>query len=93
MFLKNVYSIKAFAALEARNFRIFIFGQTVSLIGTWMQRLAMSWLVLRITGSAAGLGLIELSNQAPILVTGFLAGSVIAASVGIAEAMTLSVGS
>ena len=71
MFLKNVYSIKAFAALEARNFRIFIFGQTVSLIGTWMQRLAMSWLVLRITGSAAGLGLIELSNQAPILVTGF----------------------
>ena len=77
MFLKNVYSIKAFAALEARNFRIFIFGQTVSLIGTWMQRLAMSWLVLRITGSAAGLGLIELSNQAPILVTGFLAGSIL----------------
>ncbi|MCE5201872.1 MAG: MFS transporter [Synergistaceae bacterium] len=72
-----LYSTKAFAALGARNFRIFIFGQTVSLIGTWMQRLAMSWLVLRLTGSAAGLGLVELSNQAPILVTGFFAGSIL----------------
>ena len=75
--MKKIYSIKAFAALEARNFRIFIFGQTVSLIGTWMQRLAMSWLVLRLTGSAAGLGLIEISNQAPVLITGFLAGSIL----------------
>lgn len=75
--LERLYAAKAFAALGARNFRIFIFGQTVSLIGTWMQRLAMSWLVLRLTGSGAGLGLIDLSNQAPILVTGFLAGSII----------------
>jgi len=72
-----LYSTRAFAALGARNFRIFIFGQVVSLVGTWMQRLAMSWLVLRLTGSAAGLGLIELSNQAPILVTGFLAGTIL----------------
>ena len=69
--------MKAFMALSAINFRIFIFGQSVSLVGTWMQRLAMSWLVLRLTDSATGLGLVELSNQAPILVTGFFAGSIL----------------
>ncbi len=75
--LSGIYRMKAFMALSAINFRIFIFGQSVSLIGTWMQRLAMSWLVLRLTGSAAGLGLVELSNQAPILITGFFAGSIL----------------
>ena len=75
--LSRIYAMKAFMALSAVNFRIFIFGQSVSLIGTWMQRLAMSWLVLRLTGSAAGLGLVELSNQAPILVTGFMAGYIL----------------
>lgn len=74
---QKLYGTKAFAALEARNFRIFIFGQSVSLVGTWMQRLAMSWLVLRLTGSGAGLGLIDLSNQAPVLVIGFFAGTII----------------
>lgn len=75
--LSRIYQMKAFMALGAINFRIFIFGQSVSLVGTWMQRLAMSWLVLRLTGSATGLGLVELSNQAPILVTGFFAGSIL----------------
>lgn len=75
--LSRIYRMKAFTALAAVNFRIFIFGQSVSLIGTWMQRLAMSWLVLRLTDSAAGLGLVDLSNQAPILVTGFFAGSIL----------------
>ncbi len=75
--LSRIYRMKAFMALNAINFRIFIFGQSVSLVGTWMQRLAMSWLVLRLTGSAAGLGLVELSNQAPILVTGFFAGYIL----------------
>ncbi|MDD4159444.1 MAG: MFS transporter [Synergistaceae bacterium] len=75
--LDRIYQMKAFMALGAVNFRIFILGQSVSLVGTWMQRLAMSWLVLRLTGSAAGLGLVELSNQAPILVTGFFAGSIL----------------
>lgn len=75
--LNRIYKMKAFMALGAINFRIFIFGQSISLVGTWMQRLAMSWLVLRLTGSATGLGLVELSNQAPILITGFFAGSVL----------------
>jgi MFS family permease len=75
--IERLYGAKAFAALGARNFRIFIFGQSVSLVGTWMQRLAMSWLVLRLTGSGAGLGLIEMSNQAPILITGFFAGAIV----------------
>lgn len=75
--LNRISQTKAFRALGAMNFRIFIFGQSVSLVGTWMQRLAMSWLVLRLTNSATGLGLVELSNQAPILITGFFAGSIL----------------
>ena len=61
--LSRIYQMKAFMALGAINFRIFIFGQSVSLVGTWMQRLAMSWLVLRLTGSATGLGLVERKRQ------------------------------
>ena len=39
-----------FRALKHRNFRLFFWGQSISLIGTWMQRTAMSWLVYRLTG-------------------------------------------
>ncbi|NLD05688.1 MAG: MFS transporter [Synergistaceae bacterium] len=75
--LIRISQMKAFRALGAENFRIFILGQSVSLVGTWMQRLAMSWLVLRLTNSGTGLGLVELSNQAPILITGFFAGAIL----------------
>ena len=47
-----------FAALAIPNYRRYIAGQSVSLIGTWMQMAAQSWLVLSITGSATTLGLI-----------------------------------
>jgi MFS family permease len=51
-----------------RNFRLFFSGQMVSLIGTWMQSVAQSWLVYRLTGSALLLGTIAFLGQFPVLV-------------------------
>ena len=52
-----------FRALYHRNYRLFFGGQGISLIGTWMQQLAMSWLVYRMTNSTFLLGLIGFSSQ------------------------------
>jgi MFS family permease len=54
-------------ALGSRNYRLFFEGQTVSLIGTWMTRVATSWLVYRLTHSPFLLGLASFANQIPIL--------------------------
>src|SRR6185369_13533485 len=53
-------------ALHSRNYRLFFAGQTVSLIGTWMTRLATSWLVYRLTGSAVLLGVVSFCSQVPM---------------------------
>lgn len=53
-------------ALQYKNYRLFFGGQGVSLIGTWMQRIAMSWLVYRLTNSAFLLGLVGFTSQIPI---------------------------
>jgi MFS family permease len=58
---------RAFGALRHRNFRLFLGGQFVSLCGTWMQSLALGWLVLEITNSAALVGLVTALGAAPIL--------------------------
>lgn len=58
----------ALRALHSRNYRLFVSGQLVSLIGTWMQSVAQSWLIYRLTGSAALLGLIGFAGQIPIFV-------------------------
>ncbi len=63
-----------FRALRYRNYRLFFAGQCVSLIGTWMQQAAMSWLVYRITGSMLLLGAVAFSNQIPTLFLGPFAG-------------------
>lgn len=55
-------------AMRHRNFRLFVYGQTVSLVGTWMQMIAQTWLIYRLTGSAAALGLITFIGQVPMLV-------------------------
>ncbi len=52
-------------ALKYRNFRLFFFGQGISLIGTWMQQVAMIWLVYRLTNSAFLLGLVGFCSQIP----------------------------
>src|SRR5579862_5151658 len=63
-------------ALRHRNFQLFFAGQLISLIGTWMQTVAQSWLVYRLTGSAALLGLVGFASQFPIFVFGPVAGAV-----------------
>jgi MFS family permease len=55
-------------ALNHREFRLFVSGQSISLIGTWMQMVAQSWLIYRLTGSATALGVITFIGQAPMLV-------------------------
>ena len=61
-------------ALRHRNYRLFFGGQGVSLIGTWMTRVATGWLVYRLTGSAFLLGLVSFAGQIPILFLGPFAG-------------------
>jgi MFS family permease len=61
-----------FRTLKYRNFRLFFLGQIISLTGTWMQSVAQSWLVYRLTGSVALLGLIGFAGQFPVfLLTAF----------------------
>jgi len=66
-----------FRTLKYRNFRIFFLGQGISLTGTWMQTIAMSWLVYRMTDSAFMLGLVGFLSQIPAFIftpfTGVLA--------------------
>ncbi|MGD9787368.1 MAG: MFS transporter [Sulfuricellaceae bacterium] len=57
----------SFRALRHRNFRLYFSGQLVSLVGTWMQQVAMGWLVYRLTGSVFLLGVVGFSSQIPIL--------------------------
>ncbi len=61
-------------ALAHRNYRLFFAGQFVSLIGTWMQQVAMSWLVFQMTGSSWDLGLVLFSGQVPALFLSPVAG-------------------
>ncbi len=61
-------------ALRHRNYRLFFGGQGISLIGTWMTRVATGWLVYRLTGSALLLGLVSFASQIPILFLGPFAG-------------------
>jgi MFS family permease len=57
-----------------RNFRLFFTGQFVSLIGTWMQSVAVSWLVYRLTGSSLSLGLVGFASHLPVFVLGLWGG-------------------
>src|ERR1043165_1486452 len=61
-------------ALAHRNYRLFFFGQGISLVGTWITRVATSWLVYRLTGSAAVLGVVAFAGQIPTFVLAPLAG-------------------
>lgn len=54
-----------FASLQSRNYRLYFIGQGISLIGTWMQQIALSWLIYRLTGSVFLLGLISFTSQIP----------------------------
>ena len=61
-------------ALSHRNYRLFFEGQGTSLVGTWITRVATSWLVYRLTGSAAMLGIVGFAGQIPTFLLAPLAG-------------------
>jgi MFS family permease len=65
------------AALRHRNFRLFFWGQLISLIGTWMQSLAQSWLVYTLTHSAFQLGVVNTFQFLPVLLFSLFAGLVV----------------
>src|SRR5687767_7671684 len=61
-------------ALRSRNYRLFFSGQSISLVGTWMTRVATGWLVYRLTGSAVLLGTVAFAGQVPAFFLAPLAG-------------------
>jgi MFS family permease len=63
-------------AFRYRNYRLFFMGQLTSLVGTWMQTVAQSWLVYRLTGSATLLGVVGFASQFPIFLLSPIAGAV-----------------
>ncbi|NSL86757.1 MFS transporter [Chitinophaga solisilvae] len=66
-----------FRSLKSRNFRLFFYGQSVSLIGTWMQKTAVCWLIYRLTDSALLLGVVSFVSLIPSLLLSPYAGSYI----------------
>src|SRR5258708_31894769 len=65
-----------FRALRHRNFRLFLSGQIVSLVGTWMQNVAQSWLVYRLSHSELLLGTAWFCSQIPVFALGSIGGVV-----------------
>jgi MFS family permease len=65
---------ETFRSFTSRNFRLFFGGQLISQAGTWMQSVAITWLVLDLTGSGVALGLVTAAEFLPILVFGAWAG-------------------
>jgi MFS family permease len=63
-----------FRSLKYRNYRLFFTGQSVSLIGTWMQRIALPWLVYHMTGSVFLLGVVSFAGQIPTFILAPFAG-------------------
>ncbi len=68
------YGRITFASLSIRNYRLFFLGQCVSMSGTWMQTVALGWLVLELTGSGSQLGLVTALQFLPILIFGAYGG-------------------
>src|SRR6187397_233427 len=58
---------RVFRSIENRNYRLYFLGQTISLLGSWLQSVAQAWLVYRLTGSSLQLGLLAFIGQAPML--------------------------
>src|SRR5438876_8947093 len=63
-----------FRTLRYRNYRLFFGGQLVSLIGTWMQQVALTWLVYRLTNSPVLLGVVGFAGQMPAFLLSPFAG-------------------
>ncbi|MDE3088351.1 MAG: MFS transporter [Chloroflexota bacterium] len=68
---------KTFVALRHRNYRLFFAGQLTSLVGTWMQNVAQSWLVYQLTGSPLYLGIVSFASAVPVLFLSLWAGLIV----------------
>src|SRR2546429_6003156 len=66
--------LRAFVALRHRNFRLFWFGQLISLMGTWMQTIGQAWLVLQLTHSAWLLGIVGALQFLPVMLLSLFGG-------------------
>ncbi|HEY0667134.1 MAG TPA: MFS transporter [Sphingobacteriaceae bacterium] len=69
--------LKAFPALQNKNYRIYFFGQFVSVIGTWLQIVAQGWLVLQLTNSALQIGLVAALATIPSLLFSLIGGVIV----------------
>jgi MFS family permease len=68
---------RTFRSLHEPNYRRFFVGHSVSVVGTWMQRVAQDWLVLTLTGSGVALGISTALQFGPVLVLGLWGGTVV----------------
>ena len=69
-------TLPMFRSLRHRNYRLFFFGQLVSLIGTWMQNIGQAWLIYQLTHSAVWLGAIGFLTSVPVLLFSMFGGTV-----------------
>jgi Transmembrane secretion effector len=60
-----------------RNYRLFFGGQVISLVGTWMQNIALAWLVIELSGSALAVGALAFCRFLPFLAFGLVAGVIV----------------
>lgn len=78
LYIENLFKISTitviFRSLRHRNYKLYFAGQSISLMGTWIQNIALGWLVFRLTGSAVYLGIIAFAGQIPSLFITPLAG-------------------
>src|SRR6476469_10352710 len=65
-----------FRSLRHRNYRLFFFGQLISLLGTWLQNTALAWLVYSLTKSSLTLGIMSFLGSIPVLFLSVIAGTV-----------------
>lgn len=73
---KFIVTSSLWRSLRHRNYRLYLSGQLVSVCGTWMQQVALSWLVYRLTGSATLLGVVSFASQVPIFGLGAVGGAI-----------------
>src|SRR5919197_5353667 len=68
---------RTFVSLKHRNYRLFFTGQAISVVGTWMQRVAQAWVVLQLTHSPIAVGILALAQFMPFTVFGLFAGVIV----------------
>src|SRR5581483_6689824 len=69
--------LQAFPAFKLRDYRLYFFGQLISLVGTWLQLVAEQWLVLQLTNSAFMVGLVAALGFTPVLLFGLFGGVIV----------------